>query len=114
MPVIMPFAIHEREKNYVPRVHRVSPCISPSANASSFASLLLIPRSDQSTSDVPHRKDDAVDVVERHQWLGLAVRDITTSWSVLLEAWATLRTLGGWDIFMCSGTIGGCNSDFAD
>lgn len=66
------------------------------------------------TSDVPHRKDDAVDVVQRHQWLGLAVRDVTTSWSVLLEAWTTLRTLGGGDIFMCSGTIGGCNSDFAD
>jgi hypothetical protein len=97
-----------KEKNYVSRVHRVSSCISPLANASSLASLLLIPHS---TSNVPHREGDAVDVVERHQWLGLAVRDITTSWSVLLEAWATLRTLRGWDIFMCSGTIGGCNSD---
>jgi hypothetical protein len=72
----------------------------------------FIPRSDQPASDVPHRKDDAVDVVQRHQWLGLAVRDVTASWSVLLEPWATLRALRGWDIFMCSGTIGGCSSDF--
>src|ERR1700722_12777726 len=101
MPVIMPFAIHERITVSLP-ISLLQPMP------------LLIPRSNQSTSDVPHRKDDAVDVVQRHQWLGLAVRDITTSWSVLLEAWATLRTLGGWDIFMCSGTIGGYNSDFAD
>ena len=112
MPVIMLFVV--REKNHVSRVHRVSSCISPSANASWFASFLSFQALISPTSDVPHRKDDAVDVVQRHQWLGLAVRDVTTSWSVLLEAWATLRTLGGWDIFMCSGTIGGCNSDFAD
>jgi hypothetical protein len=103
-----------KEKNYVSRVHRFSSCISPSANASSFVSLLSFHALISPTSDVPHRKDDAVDVVQRHQWLGLAVRDVTTSWSVLLEAWATLGTLGGWDIFMCSSTIGGCNSDFAD
>ena len=112
MPVIMLFVV--REKNHVSGVHRASSCISPAANGSSFASLLSFRTLISPTSDIPHRKDDAVNVVQRHQWLGLALRDVTTSWSVLLETWATLRTLGGWDIFVCSGTVGGCNTDFAD
>src|SRR2546423_4977678 len=100
MPVIMPFVAHERMPIVIgfrrvcssitfSHLHHCSP-VSP-----------LTPN-----SNIPHRKDNAVDIEEWHQWLGLAVRNIAAAWCVLLVARPTLRTLGGWNIFMSSGAIG--------
>jgi hypothetical protein len=89
--MIMPFITPNRKEGSVQHHHvSLDSCLGNLSSASSCPS-----QSHGFRLDVPHREDDAVDVEERHQRLGLRFGRLAAPWGILLVARTTLRTLRG-------------------